>query len=126
MNDLTTIIEEYLEMWNETDTTRRAEKVRNICADNATYTDPKTDVSGHEAINAFIGAVREQTPGMTFTLAGPVDAHHDIARFTWHLVPAGAAGAAEPVAVGFDVVKADDDGRLSAVYGFLDKEPAAS
>lgn len=125
MNDLTTTIARYLDMWNETDTTRRAEKVRIICADNATYTDPKTDVSGHEAINAFIGAVREQTPGMAFTLAGPVDTHHDIARFTWHLVPAGSAGAAEPVAVGFDVVKADDDGRLSAVYGFLDKEPTA-
>lgn len=123
MIDLTDTVQRYIAMWNEPDPTRRAEKVRNICTENATYTDPKADVSGPEAINALIGAVREQVRGMTFTLAGPVDTHHDIARFTWHLAPAEAA---EPVAVGFDVVKADHDGRVSAVYGFLDQEPSAS
>ncbi|WP_028568664.1 nuclear transport factor 2 family protein [Salinispora tropica] len=121
MSDLANAIERYIDMWNETDATRRSEKVRTICAENATYTDPMTDVSGHEAINTLISAARERFAGMTFTLAGPVDAHHGVARFTWHLAPAGAA---EPVVVGFDVVTADGDGRLSAVYGFLDKVPA--
>lgn len=123
MSDLANTVQHYIDMWNETDPLRRLDKVRDICTENATYTDPKIGVIGHEAINAFISAVQAQLPDMTFTLAGPVDTHHDIARFTWHLAPAGAA---EPVAVGFDVVKADDDGRLSAVYGFLDKEPTAS
>lgn len=120
MSDLTNTIERYLDIWNEPDATRRAEKIRDVWAANATYTDPLVSVSGHEAINALIGAAREQFTGMTFALAGPVDAHHGVARFTWNLAPAGAA---EPVVVGFDVVRADDDGRLSAVYGFLDKVP---
>ena len=119
MSDLA---ERYLDIWNESDAGRRAEKIRTAWAPDGTYTDPLGAVRGHEAINALIGAAREHFPGMTFTLAGPVDAHHDIARFTWHLAPAGAT---EPVVVGFDVVRTDDTGRLTAVYGFLDKVPAA-
>ncbi|NYT92585.1 nuclear transport factor 2 family protein [Salinispora sp. H7-4] len=122
MSDLANTIGRYIDMWNEADPTRRVEKIRSICAENATYTDPMAHVRGHEAINALIGSAQEQFTGMTFTLAGPVDVHHDIARFTWHLAPAGAA---EPVVVGFDMVTADDEGRLSAVYGFLDKVPTA-
>ncbi|MGC4746625.1 nuclear transport factor 2 family protein [Micromonospora sp. DT201] len=123
MSDLANTVERYLDIWNEPDASRRAEKIRDVWAENATYTDPLASVSGHEAINTLIGAAREQFTGMTFVLAGAVDAHHDVARFTWNLAPAGAA---EPVVVGFDVVKADDNGRLSAVYGFLDKVPAGS
>ena len=54
-----------------------------------------------------------------FSLAGPVDAHHQQARFTWGLGPEGA----EPLIVGFDVAVTDDDGKLVTVLGFLDKVP---
>jgi hypothetical protein len=57
---------------------------------------------------------------MTFRLAGPVDAHHDQARFTWELGPDGA----DALVVGFDVAQRDSDGRLALVLGFLDKVPA--
>ena len=55
-----------------------------------------------------------------FSLAGPVDAHHQQARFTWGLGPEGA----EPLIVGFDVAVTGDDGQLVTVLGFLDKVPA--
>ena len=61
-----------------------------------------------------------QFPGLVFTLAGPVDAHHDLARFTWHLGPQGE----EALVVGFDVMVLGDDGRIRHVHGFLDKVPA--
>ena len=51
-----------------------------------------------------------------------VDAHHNIARFTWELSPVG--GGECPV-IGFDVLVAAQDGRLRGVYGFLDKVPAS-
>ncbi len=38
MSDLTDTVQRYIIMWNETDPTRRAERVRNICTENATYT----------------------------------------------------------------------------------------
>jgi hypothetical protein len=55
-----------------------------------------------------------------FAPAGPVDAHHQQARFSWTLGPAGAEA---PVA-GFDVVVTDEDGRIKTVLGFLDRVPS--
>ena len=72
---------------------------------------------GRDAIDATIAAAQPQFPGFVFTLAGPVDAHHRQARFTWGLGPDGA----EPLIVGSDVAVTDDDGRLATVLGFLDK-----
>jgi len=62
-------------------------------------------------------------PGHVFRLAdGGVDAHHNIARFSWELVPATGG---ESLAVGFDVAVLEDDGRIASVLGFLDKAPGA-
>ncbi|MEU6738778.1 hypothetical protein [Streptosporangium sandarakinum] len=49
-----------------------------------------------------------------------VDAHHDVARFTWHLGPEGG----EAIVVGFDVAVLTGDGRIREVHGFLDRVPA--
>ena len=57
-----------------------------------------------------------QFAGLAFTLAGPVDARDDIARFSWNL--------GDELVVGFDVLVLDADGRIANVYGFLDKVPA--
>ncbi|MEP7022687.1 MAG: nuclear transport factor 2 family protein [Actinomycetota bacterium] len=117
MNDIAT---RYLACWNETSPDSRRKLVEQTWADTATYTDPLADVSGHDAIDATIGAVQAQFPGFVFTLAGPVDAHHQQARFTWGLGPEGA----EPLVVGFDVAVTGSDGRITSVFGFLDKVPS--
>jgi hypothetical protein len=57
-----------------------------------------------------------------FSLDGPVDANHNQARFTWHLGPDGG----EAIVIGFDVAVVDASGQIAAVYGFLDKVPAAA
>jgi hypothetical protein len=113
------IIERYLAAWNETDAVKRRELVDAVWAPDGSYTDPLADVRGREAIDGLIGAVQQQFPGFVFTLGGTVDAHHDQARFSWHL---GPAGAAEPVVIGFDVAVLEQD-RIGRVYGFLDKVP---
>ena len=53
--------------------------------------------------------------------ADGVDAHHNVARFGWELVPAGGG---ESIVEGFDVAVTADDGRIGSVLGFLDKAPA--
>jgi SnoaL-like domain len=115
------IIEQYLAGWNETDAAKRRELVDAVWAQDGSYTDPLADVRGREAIDQLIGAVQQQFPGFVFTLGGAVDTHHDQARFTWHL---GPAGDAEPVVVGFDVAVLDGAGQFGSVYGFLDKVPS--
>ena len=119
MNDL---IAKYLETWNETDPVRRQKLIAEVFAADAQYTDPLAEVRGRGAIDALIGAVQEQFPGFVFTPAGPVDTHHQQARFTWGLGPDG--DGAEPPVIGFDVAVTDEAGQIASVYGFLDKVPA--
>ena len=119
MNATQILIERYIEGWNETDALRRRVLIEEVYAEHAVYTDPMVQARGWEAIDATIAAVQSMFPGHVFRLAGPVDAHHDMARFHWHLA---APGADEPLVIGFDVAQLDD-GRIRQVLGFLDKVP---
>jgi len=113
------VIARYLDCWNQTDPAARRTMIDQVWAADAEYTDPMAQARGRDAIDATIGAVQEQFPGLVFSLAGPVDAHHRQARFTWGLGPAGA----EPLVIGFDVAVTDDDAKITMVLGFLDKVP---
>jgi len=112
----------YIDAWNETDPIARRSAVDALFSEDARYVDPMALAQGREAIAATIGAVQGQFPGFVFRLAGPVDAHHEQARFTWELGPAGQ----EAPIVGFDVALTDGAGRLQTVLGFLDKVPATA
>ncbi|MGI5520363.1 nuclear transport factor 2 family protein [Micromonospora sp. CA-259024] len=114
------LAERYIATWNETDPARRRRDIDDLWAPEGRYVDPLAVAEGREAIDATIDAVQSQFPGMTFRLAGPVDGHHDQARFTWELGPQDA----EALIVGFDVAVIDGDGRLTQVLGFLDRVPA--
>ncbi|MFC7642160.1 nuclear transport factor 2 family protein [Streptosporangium lutulentum] len=120
MNHIDQLIAQYIATWNETDPVTRRATIEQIWAEDGTYTDPMAVAEGREAIDATIAAVQGQFPDFAFTLASPVDAHHDIARFTWELGPVGGEG----LVVGFDVAVLTEDGRISKVHGFLDKVPA--
>ncbi|MEU7875460.1 nuclear transport factor 2 family protein [Dactylosporangium sp. NPDC049140] len=112
------LIEKYLAIWNETDPNSRRGLIDQVWAQDGTYTDPLAQVAGRDQIDALVGAVQQQFPGLVFRLGGPVDAHHDLARFTWHL----GHPDAEPIAIGFDVAVIHD-GHVAAVHGFLDRVP---
>ena len=116
------LIDNYIRAWNETDPLRRRALIEDVYAEHAAYTDPMVQTQGWEGIDATIAAVQAMFPGHRFALAGNVDAHHDIARFQWHL---SAPGATEPLVVGFDVAELDE-GRIRRVHGFLDKVPMAA
>ena len=122
MSDVQHLVERYLAIWNERDAAARRTAVDDLFTEAATYTDPLVVAEGRDAIDATVGAVQQQFPDFRFRPAGDVDAHHDIARFTWHLGPTGR----EKIAVGFNVVAFAADGRIRVVHGFLDKAPAAS
>ncbi|MEU4236445.1 nuclear transport factor 2 family protein [Actinoplanes sp. NPDC026619] len=119
MSDFDTVVDRYLATWNETDPARRRAAIDDLCADDVRYVDPMAAVDGRAALDGLIGAVQQQFPGLVFSAAGPVDAHHEQARFTWNL---GAPGE-EPLVVGFDVAELDAGGRIQRVLGFLDRVP---
>ena len=122
MTDYQQMARDYLAAWNETDPEARRAAVGRVWTDDARYADPLADVNGHDQIDGLIAAAQGQFPGFAFTQVGDVDGHHDQARFTWGLGPAGA----EPVVIGLDVVTLAEDGRISLVLGFLDQVPAAA
>jgi hypothetical protein len=114
--------ERYIATWNQTDPVARRAAIEELFSADARYTDPMADAEGRDSIEATIAAVQQQFPGFAFRLAGPVDAHHDQLRFTWHLGPADG----QPPITGFDVAVVDADGRIRTVLGFLDRLPAAA
>jgi len=116
------LAQRYIDAWNETDPTVRRAAVDELYSEDARYVDPMAVAEGREAIAATIGAVQRQFPGFAFRLTGPVDTHHDQARFGWELGPAGQPA---PI-VGFDVAVTDGAGRLQTVLGFLDKVPTSA
>ncbi len=118
MQDVQTIVTRYIEAFNETDSEQRRTLLKGLYTADCTYTDPHVDLRGAEQINGFIEQTQEQFPGLTFTLGGPIDAHHNQARFQWHAGP----GETPDAVVGFDVI-VTEDGRIRSVYGFSDVAP---
>jgi hypothetical protein len=120
MTDVNPVIDRYIAIWNETDPARRRDLIGRTWADDASYVDPLFVADGPDAIDAAVAAAQSQFPGYSVRLAGPVDAHHNLARFTWELTPGADQDA---LVVGFDVAVLAPDGRLQTVHGFLDKVP---
>jgi hypothetical protein len=116
MTEVTTVVDGYIAMWNETDPERRRFIIEQTWTEDGSYVDPQADVVGADGLDTLVAAVQEQFPGHRFVLAAGPDAHHDRLRFTWQLV--GESGDA--VATGVDFAVVADDGRLRAVTGFLE------
>jgi hypothetical protein len=113
------LADRYIAAFNETDARRRCRLLEELYSSDSTYTDPHVDLRGPEAIEAFIAETQQRFPGVTFSLRGPVDTHHNQARFQWQAGPAEQPDQF----VGFDVIVASD-GRIRNVYGFMDAAPS--
>ncbi|MEU4209513.1 nuclear transport factor 2 family protein [Streptomyces sp. NPDC026206] len=123
MSQYETAVARYFEAWNAVDAEARGKAVAAAWSEDGSYTDPFSDVRGHEQLAAVIAGAREQFPGFEFRQTGVVDGHHGTARFTWELV--SVADGAAPVA-GSDVITLAEDGRIRSVLGFLDRVPATA
>lgn len=119
--NVTETVEQYLAIWNETDPAARRAAIDKVWTEDASYVDPLVVAEGRDVIDQTIAGAQAQFAGLSFRLAGAVDAHHNLARFTWELGPEGA----EAIVVGFDVAVLAPDGRIQQVHGFLDRVPAA-
>jgi hypothetical protein len=118
MPEITTVVDDYIAMWNEADPGARREIVARVWTEEATYVDPLMSGAGQDGIDAMVAAAQQQFPGHTFRLSFGPDAHNDRVRFAWRLVADdGGATAAEGVDFGFLA----EDGRLAAITGFLEQ-----
>jgi hypothetical protein len=116
--DTTQLVENYIAIWNETYAAARKALIADTWSEDASYTDPLADVTGHDAITGLVAAVQTQFPGFVFRKRGEVDAHHAFVRFSWEAGPADG----EAVIAGTDVALVSEE-RLRRVVGFLDLVP---
>ena len=117
----TQLVDTYIAIWNESDRAARQALIADAWTEDAIYTDPLSDVAGHDGISGLVDAVQAQFPGFVFRRVGDVDGHHAYIRFSWEAGPAGG----EAVVAGSDVAMVID-GRLRGVVGFLDRMPATA
>ncbi len=116
MSNLTSLVDRYIAMWNETDAPRRRALIAETWTETARYRDPKLEGDGRAGIDAMVAKVHGAYPGYRFRRTSEVEAHHDQIRFTWELAPEGG-----PVFVSgtdFGVVAGE---RLQMVSGLFDR-----
>ena len=120
MSDVTSTVDMYLEMWNETDPARRAQHIAQAWTDDGRYVDPQLQAEGHAALRDMVSAVQSKFPGHRFRRVSGVDVHHDHVRFAWEFAaPSGAI-----LVAGLDVGVVAEDGRLQYITGFFGDLPA--
>ena len=117
--DVATLVDTYIDMWNETDAARRAELIGAAWTDGGAYTDPLLEATGAAAISEMVDGVHAQLPGHRFTRTSGLDSHHDHHRFAWELAAADGTVAVE----GIDVAEIGPDGRFVRITGFFGALP---
>lgn len=115
-NELDELIDRYCAVWNEQSNTRRAELLAPVWEEGATYTDPSVHLGGADELLAHIETVRARRPGVQVLRTSAIDAHHGVARFTWHVVQADGAVLVD--GIDFAVLSADGR-RIARIVGFF-------
>ena len=109
-----------LEVWGQRDAERRKVAISQIYTEDCRFFEAgQPVVTGRDDLNKSVGNVLEGTPGFVFRAAGPAQVNHDHGRLRWESGPPGAA----PVISGMDVA-IFDQGRIRALYTFLDSPPS--
>lgn len=109
------LIDIYCAAWSDADPARRRELLSEVWSPVGTYTDPTAHTVGPDELLAHIATVAGRRPGARVVRTSRVDAHHNLGRFSWHVVLADGS----PLPDGLDLVELDDDGRIRRIIGFF-------
>lgn len=115
------IIDTYGAAWSEPDAAKRSALLEQAWADDATYTDPQSDVAGRDGLVELIAGFQQQVSGAKIVATSGVDVHHDKFRFTWAMQSAEGTTMIE----GIDYGELAPDGRIQKIVGFFGPPPAA-
>lgn len=119
------ILQRYLAMWHEPDTARRHALVAGLWAADAANYSRRFAFHGLAEIVERVDRAHAEwvaTKGFRFQPTGNTDAHNNIIKFCWQMVPRDG-GAVD--SRGLDILIVQDDGRLAAVYHFAEPAPVA-
>ena len=104
-----------LEVFNGRDADRRRPAIDELWDKDGVFIDPGGVHEGVEKINATIELLFTQVEGYVFSVRGPGQSIHGVARLPWSYGPPD-----DPQRItGFDV-GVTKDGKLTALYVFID------
>lgn len=81
------LVQAHLRIWSESGHAKRLILANEIYADNIQVTDPGIILNGRAEISDFIGGLLKQNPGFEFTIAKPIETHHNSAILSWQFGP---------------------------------------
>jgi len=106
------------EVFGEGDGARRRAAIEELWAEDGVLYAPTGPITGHAAIAEFAGALRATHPDFAYAPGRP-QVLHNAGRLGWGSGPRGAG----PAYTGWDFILVRD-GRIAALYVFLDEESA--
>jgi hypothetical protein len=104
------------EVFGEGDAKRRRAAIDELWTENGALYAPPGVIVGRDAIDKFAGELRATHPDFVYTPTGEPQALHNAGRLAWGSGPRGEA----PDYTGWDVIIVED-GRIAALYVFLDQ-----
>ena len=103
-------------VFGERDAAKRRSLIAKIWDRKGVFIDPHGHYVGHTAINDAAEQVQRRFPDSAFSALADGDAYSGVGRIPWGFGPPG-----EPRKItGIDVLVSSDDGRITALYTFLD------
>jgi len=106
-------------VFSERDPARRLDAIGELYTADAVLTEPEGLATGHAAISqAVTELLSKLPPSFSFAAAGPAIGHHGVGRLLWKAGPPQGPAAA----TGLDIAHFRD-GRIQALYVFLDPAP---
>ncbi len=107
------------EVFGEGDDTRRRAAIEELYTEDCEVYVPPGVFVGHDALDKFAGELRATHPHFVYAPYGNPQVLHNAARLLWG---SGARGE-KPAYTGEDVIIVRD-GKIAALYVFLDSMPA--
>src|ERR1700730_14188105 len=107
------------EVFGEGDATRRRAAIEELYAEDCVLYVPPGVFVGHDALDKFAADLRATHPHFVYTHHGAPQVLHNSGRLAWGSGPKGET----PAYTGVDFIIARD-GKIAALYVFLDSSPS--
>lgn len=117
------LVERYVALWNEPDIDRRRREIVALWAPDGIHYAKAHTCQGYLALEQRVTGSYDRSikPGVNvFCRAGAIDAHHNVARFAWHMKRRESGMIA---ATGMEIFVLSEDGHIQADYQFIEPDP---
>ncbi|GGD85555.1 hypothetical protein [Paenibacillus nasutitermitis] len=121
LNEISTFVQRYSEVWNETDVGHRRRVIAELWSEDASHYTETLEAHGHDAIETRITEAYGEFVGTgkyVFKALDNAASHHNVMRLQWVMLPQDGGKAA---ALGTVFIVLGGDGRILSDYQFSDE-----